>query len=292
MHHVGVGRSVQSQPQAGSKKGDRTMRTFVLTVLITGGVLVTAQCSNMPVETSSPATAPPAPEVPAIIEDLVAANRIIADQGVVDGYGHVSVRNPDNPDQFFLSRSMAPESVVASDILVLDLDGNVLDSDQTTYRERYIHSEIYKRRPDVQSVVHSHAPSVVPFGTTTVPLRAMFHMSAFIGQGLPIFEIRNAAGMTDMLVSNQAIGEVLAETLGDRPAVLMRGHGAAIVGPSLPIAVGQSIYLAINAAMQAQAMGLGGPVTYLTPEEVELTGTPDNYQRAWTLWRQDALGEN
>ena len=184
------------------------MRTFKLTVagvLITCTVLVTAQCSNMPVETSAPATAPAA-AVPAIIEDLVAANRIIADQGVVDGYGHVSVRNPDNPDQFFLSRSMAPESVVASDILTLDLDGNVLNSDQNTYQERYIHSEIYRLRPDVNSVVHSHAPSVVPFGTTTVPLRAMFHMSAFIGQGLPIFEIRNAAGMTNMLVSNQDIG--------------------------------------------------------------------------------------
>ena len=258
---------------------------------MTSAVLVTAQCSNVPVDTSSPATTP-APEVPSIIQDLVAANRIIADQGVVDGYGHVSVRNPDNPDHFFLSRSMAPESVVASDILELDLDGNVLDSDQNTYRERFIHSEIYKRRPDVQSVVHSHAPSVVPFGTTTVPLRAMFHMSAFIGQGLPIFEIRNAAGMTDMLVSTQAIGQFLAEALGDRPAILMRGHGAAITGSSLPIAVGQSIYLAINASMQAQAMALGGPVTYLTPEEVELTGIPDNYERAWTLWRQDALGEN
>ena len=270
------------------------MRTFVFTVagvLITCAVLVTARCGNMPVETSSPA-ATPAPEVPSIIEDLVAANRIIADQGVVDGYGHVSVRNPDNPDHFFLSRSMAPESVVAGDILELDLDGNVLDSGQTTYRERFIHSEIYKQRPDVQSVVHSHAPSVVPFGTTTVPLRAMFHMSAFIGQGLPVFEIRNAAGMTNMLVSTQAIGQALAESLGNEPAVLMRGHGAAIVGPSLPIAVGRSIYLAINAAMQAQAMALGGPVTYLTPEEVELTGAPDDYQRAWTLWRRDALGEN
>ncbi len=270
------------------------MRTFVVTVagiLIASGVLVTAQCSNTPVETSSPVTAQ-VPEVPPIIQDLVAANRIIADQGVVDGYGHVSVRNPDNPNHFFLSRSMAPVSVVASDILELDLDGNVLDFDQNTYRELYIHSEIYKRRPDVQAVVHSHAPSVVPFGTTTVPLRAMFHMSAFIGQGLPIFEIRNAAGMTNMLVSTQAIGQALAEALGDRPAILMRGHGAAIAGPSLPIAVGQSIYLAINATMQAQAMALGGPVTYLTPEEVELTGIPDNYERAWTLWRQDALGGN
>ncbi len=251
-------------------------------------------CGNMPVETvDTPAAATnPDPDVPEIIEDLVAANRIIADQGVVDGYGHVSVRNPDNPDQFFLSRSMAPESVVAGDILTLDLDSNVLNSDQNTYRESFIHSEIYKRRPDVQSVVHSHAPSIVPFGTTTVALRAMFHMSAFIGQGLPIFDIRDAAGMTNMLVTNQDIGRALAETLGDRPAVLMRGHGAAIVGPSLPIAVGQSIYLAVNASMQAQAMALGGPITYLTPEEVELTGWPDNYQRAWTLWRQDALGEN
>jgi HCOMODA/2-hydroxy-3-carboxy-muconic semialdehyde decarboxylase len=188
---------------------------------------------------------------------------------------------------------MAPELVVADDILELDLDSNVLDErGRTSYQERFIHGEIYKQRPDVQAVVHMHAPSVIPFSTSQVPLRPMFHMSAFVGQGVPVFEIRDAAGMTNMLVSNSAIGSALAETLGNKPAALMRGHGAVVVGPSLRVAVGRAIYLALNASMQSQAIALGGPITYLAPEEVRLTGEPDNYERAWMLWRRKAFLAN
>lgn len=271
------------------------MRRVVVTgtgILMACAVLVTAQCSNVPAETP-PAAATSAQAVPSVVEDLVAANRVIAAEGVVDGYGHVSVRNPDNPDRYFLSLSTAPELVTAGDILELDLDSNVLDAQgRTTYRERFIHGEIYKQRPDVQAIVHSHAPAVIPFGTSSVPLRPMFHMSAFVGEGVPVFDIRDAAGMTNMLVGTQAIGQALAETLGDSPAVLMRGHGAAIVGPSLPVAVGRSIYLAVNAAMQTQALILGGTITYFDPEEVRLTGAPDDYARAWTLWKQSAMEGN
>ena len=261
-------------------------------IVMVCSVLVLTQCTGTGESQATEETVPAATgtAVPTIIEDLVAANRIIADQGVVDGYGHVSVRNPDNPERYFLSRSMAPELVVASDILELDLDSNVLDPEgRTTYRERFIHGEIYKQRPDVQAVVHSHAPSVVPFSTSNVPLRPMFHMSAFIGQGIPVFDFRNVIGMSEMLVQTQELGRALAGALGDAPAALLRGHGAAIVGESLPIAVGRSIYLPINATMQSQALALGGSVTYLDPEEVRLVGTPDNYQRAWVLWRRAAM---
>ena len=268
----------------------RTIGVMRTGILLACALIVMAQCSgNVPVQ-KPPAEAPQAGTVPPFIEDLVAANRILADQGIVDGYGHVSVRNPDNPDHFFLSRSMAPELVVADDILELDLNSNVLDArGRTSYQERFIHGEIYKQRPDVQAVVHMHVPSVIPFSTSQIPLRPMFHMSAFVGQGVPVFEIRDAAGMTNMLVSKPAIGSALAETLGNKPAALMRGHGAVVVGPSLRLAVGRAVYLAINASMQSQAMALGGRITYLAPEEVRLTGEPDNYERAWMLWRRKAL---
>jgi ribulose-5-phosphate 4-epimerase/fuculose-1-phosphate aldolase len=268
----------------------RTMRVMRTGILLACAVIVTAQCGGGTAVEKPAAEAPQTGAVPPLIEDLVAANRILADQGIVDGYGHVSVRNPENPDQFFLSRSMAPELVVADDILKLDLNSNVLDErGRTTYQERFIHGEIYKQRPDVQAVVHMHVPSVIPFSTSQVPLRPMFHMSAFVGHGVPVFEIRDAAGMTNMLVSKPEIGSALAKTLGNKPAALMRGHGAVVVGPSLRLAVGRSIYLALNASMQSQAIALGGPITYLTPEEVRLTGEPDNYERAWMLWRRKAL---
>jgi HCOMODA/2-hydroxy-3-carboxy-muconic semialdehyde decarboxylase len=267
-------------------------------ILMVCTVLLTAQCSGG-ISQNTPAEAPPAsasnvpPAGTSVIEDLVAANRVLADQEIVDGYGHVSVRNPDNPQRYFLSRSLAPELVTADDILELDLDSNVIDAQgRNSYQERFIHGEIYKLRPDVQSIVHMHAPAVIPFGTSNVPLRPMFHMSAFVGGGVPVFDIRKAAGMTNMLVSTAAIGHALAETLGDGPAVLMRGHGAVTVGPSLALAVGRSIYLKVNAELQMQAITLGGPITYLDPEEVRLTGTPDDYQRAWNLWKQRAVAGN
>lgn len=228
---------------------------------------------------------------PALLEDLVAANRILADQGVLDGYGHVSVRHPQDPGRFFIARSLAPELVTAADIVELDLDGKpVGDDKRKLYLERFIHGEIYKARPDVRSIVHHHSPAVLPFAISKVPLRPVYHMSAFVGFGVPVFEIREAGGMTDMLVSSPELGRALARTLGDKPAALMRGHGAVVVGRDIPEAVGRSIYLQMNARLQAQAIALGGEHTYLAPEEVSKATANVGYERAWELWKRKVSG--
>jgi ribulose-5-phosphate 4-epimerase/fuculose-1-phosphate aldolase len=225
-----------------------------------------------------------------LIEDLVAANHILADQGVVDGYGHVSVRHNLDPSRYLLSRSLAPELVTAADILEYDLDSIAVEANaRAQYAERFIHGEIYKTRPDVKAIVHNHSPSIIPFSDSTVPLRPMYHMAAFIGEGVPVFEIRKVAGMSNMLIGNSALGHALSATLGEKPAVLMRGHGAVVVGPSLPVAVGRSVYLEINARLQTQATILGGTITYLSPEEAAKATPPDNYQRAWDLWKRKTM---
>jgi HCOMODA/2-hydroxy-3-carboxy-muconic semialdehyde decarboxylase len=228
-----------------------------------------------------------------VIEDLVAANRILVDQGVLDGYGHVSVRHDRDPNRYLMSRSIAPELVTAADIMEYDLDNNPVDArGRTSYLERFIHGEIYKIRPDVRGVVHSHSPSVIPFGTTGVPLRPLYHMSAFLAGGVPVFDIRAASGqMTDMLVRNPGLGQALAKTLGSAPVALMRGHGNVIVGTSLPQVVFRSVYTEVNARLQAQAIALFGNVTYLDAEEAKkaeasLAGT---LARPWELWKKKAL---
>ena len=233
------------------------------------------------------------PVSPKLVEDLVAANRILVDQGVLDGYGHVSLRHDHDPNRYLMSRSLAPEMVTAGDILEYDLDSSAIDArGRSLYLERFIHGEVYRARPDVKAVVHSHSPSVIPFGVTGVPLKPLYHMSAFLWEGVPIFDIRSAAGgMTDMLVCTPALGQALARTLGASVATLMRGHGAAVVGTSLPQAVFRSVYMEMNARLQAQAMALGGTITYLDPEEARraeasLVGT---LERPWELWRRKAL---
>ncbi|TMQ20739.1 MAG: class II aldolase/adducin family protein [Candidatus Rokuibacteriota bacterium] len=230
---------------------------------------------------------------PALIDDLVAANRILADQGVVDGYGHVSVRHPGDPQRYLMSRSLAPELVTAADVMEYDLDSNAVDArGRTSYLERFIHGEIYRARPDVKAIVHDHSPSVIPFGVSTAPLRPLYHMSAFLGGGVPVFDIKTAAGgPTDMLVRTAALGHALAQTLGARPVALMRGHGCVVVGPSLPIVVFRSVYTEVNARLQAQAMALGGPVTYLDDDEAQRAGgsVGGTIERPWQLWRKKAL---
>jgi HCOMODA/2-hydroxy-3-carboxy-muconic semialdehyde decarboxylase len=224
-----------------------------------------------------------------LVGDLVAANHILATEGIVDGYGHVSVRSPRSKDRFLLSRSIAPESVTTADILEYGLDGEAIDpKGKTSYKERYIHSEIYRARPDVNAVVHCHAPSLIPFGVTRVPLRPMYHQSAFLAAGVPVFEIREAGGMTNMLVETAALGRALAKTLADKPAALMRGHGAVVVADTIPNVVGRSIYLEINARVQSQAIALGGPITYIDAEEARRYSASDNYSRAWELWKKKA----
>jgi ribulose-5-phosphate 4-epimerase/fuculose-1-phosphate aldolase len=246
------------------------------------------EAGGLPAIAQSPPSA--GPGSPRLIEDLVAANRILADQGIVDAFGHVSARHDTNPNRYFLSRSLAPGLVTTQDLIEYDLDSNAVNaSGRAQYSERFIHGEIYKARADVRAVVHAHAPAIVPFGVSTVPLRPVSHMAAFIGDRVPIFDIRTAAGMTDMLVKDAARGHALAAALADRPAVLMRGHGMTVVGPALPFAVGRAIYLEANARIQLQAMALGGPVTYLDPAEAKAvmdSGENRSYERAWELWKQ------
>jgi len=224
----------------------------------------------------------------ALIGELVDANHILYDQGVVDGFGHVSIRDSDNPHRFFIARSMAPALVTAADILELDLDGNaVAKHAPPSYLERFIHGEIYRARPDVMAVVHSHSPAVIPFGVVPgAPLKAISHMGGFIGEGAPVFEIRNAAGRSsDMLVCTPALGAALAQSLGQHGMVLMRGHGATMVGSSLRQAVYRAIYAELNARLQAEALRLGTPI-YLTADEAEgaARANDNNMDRAWDLW--------
>ena len=224
----------------------------------------------------------------AAIEDLVAANRILADQGVLDGYGHVTIRHPGAPDRYFLSRSKAPAIITAADIMEYDLDSNPVDqAGRLMYIERFIHGEIYKARPDVAAIVHSHSPTVIPFSVSKVKLKAICHMSAFLKQDVPVFEIRDCDGMTDLLIRNEKHGSALARSLGAANVALMRGHGNICVGPNVMTAVYRAIYTEVNARLQAQAIALGGPIEFLTPEESELiTGRKDtNFQRPWAMWK-------
>ena len=229
----------------------------------------------------------PAKYDPALAEKLALANRILYDQNVVDGFGHISVRHDKSPEHFLLSSNRAPGLVNASDILTYDFNGDLTEpSDKRSYLERFIHAEIYRARPDVMSVVHSHSQSVIPFGATGQRLRPIFHMSGFLGSGSALFEIRDTAGNTDMLIRNMGLGKALAQSLGQHNCVLMRGHGSTTVGSSIEVAVYRAIYAEINAKLQIQAAALG-PINFLTEEEAALAAATTEGQvvRAWDLWR-------
>jgi len=227
-----------------------------------------------------------------LMEDLIAANRILAMQGVVDAMGHVSVRHNRDPNRYLMSLARAPELVTEADIMEYDLDSNpVRDPGRRQYSERYIHGEIYKLRPDVVAVVHAHTESVLPFTVSSVPLHAIAHSGGFLAEVLPMFEIREVGGMTDMLVSNAGFGRALAEKLGDKPGILMRGHGFAMTGKSLPFVVGRSIYLGVAAKLQAEAIKLGGTITFLDPEEGRKIEARRDYIRPWELWKRQATGK-
>jgi HCOMODA/2-hydroxy-3-carboxy-muconic semialdehyde decarboxylase len=229
-------------------------------------------------------------EKDAAVSDLVIANHILANQGVVDGYGHVSIRNPENPSQYLMARSMAPGLVTAADIMTFDLESNPVGGDKrTSYVERYIHGEIYRVRPDVKAIVHSHSPDLIPFGVTDVPLRPIYHMAAFLESGVPVYEIRDfrEPGDTDMLVHTRQLGAALARVLGQSSALLMRGHGGVVVANDLPQVVGRSIYLQINAKLQAQAITFGRPINFLAPGE-SVPPAVSTYQRAWEIWKREA----
>ena len=232
----------------------------------------------------------PLPDVPpALLEDIAVGSRVLADFGVVDGFGHVSARHPTNPNHFLMSRSLAPALVTADDIMEFDLDGNAIDArGRSLFLERFIHAEIYKARPDVMSVVHTHSPGVIPFSVSKTPLRPLFHNAAFLAAGVPVWDIAKEFGSTDMLVRDSGIGRSLARTLADKPVVLMRGHGDVTVGPDVKIAVFRAYYTDVNARLQSQAIGLGTEITYLSTEE-GAKADAINFaviDRIWNLWKQ------
>jgi ribulose-5-phosphate 4-epimerase/fuculose-1-phosphate aldolase len=243
------------------------------------------------------AAQPPAPTSagpvdPALMQDLVVANRVLTDLNVIDGFGHVSMRHPTDPNRYLMGRSVAPALVTADDIMEYDLDSNPVDAKgRASFLERFIHGEIYKARPDVKAIVHTHSPGIIPFSVSSTPLRPVFHLGAFLFPDVPVFEIRDSAGMSNMLVSNTQLGKALASTLGDRSVALMRGHGSVVVAATIPMAVFRAHYSNVNAQLQSQALALGGSVSYLLGEESQktLAVIDQIHGRAWDLWKRAAL---
>ena len=263
-------------------KGLARLAATAMVALLAGHLETSAQVQSAPI----------AGVDAALLEDMVIGSRILADFGVLDGFGHVSARHPTNPNRFLMSRSLAPALVTADDIMEFDLDGNALDArGRSLFLERFIHAEIYRARPDVMSVVHTHSPGVIPFSVSKVPMRAMYHNPSFLAVGVPVWDIRTDFGETNMLVSNSAIGKSLAQALGDKPVVLMRGHGDVAVGPSVRMAVFRAYYTDVNAKLQSQAIALGGEVNYLTQAEGE-KADKTNFaviDRIWNLWKMRIL---
>ena len=222
------------------------------------------------------------------LQDLVTANRILAREEVVDAFGHVSIRHPERPDRYILSRSRAPELVDAPDLMEYTLEGEPLNQQgRAMYSERPIHGGVYEARPDVMAVVHNHSPAVLPFGVTGVPLRPMFHMAAVVGEPVPVWDIRDNFTNTGLLVTTMEQGRDLAARLGPNRAALMRGHGCVVVGSALKQAVMASVYLQANARLLLQSLPLG-EVKYLSPNEIELMAQslarPSSIARAWEYW--------
>jgi len=227
-----------------------------------------------------------------LVADLAAASRILAAQGVVDGFGHVSMRQPSSSGRYLMARSIAPALVTPDDIVEYDLDSNPVDAKgRASFLERFIHGEIYKARPDIMAVVHSHSPSVVPFGLVGVPMQAMFHNAAFLAAGVPVFDIREKFGATDMLVGNGAKGVALAQAMGKKSVALMRAHGSVACGPTLQTAVFRAVYTEVNARIQhwTLALGRGAPPAALDEEEGRLADAVNEKAgvRAWELWRSE-----
>jgi len=226
----------------------------------------------------------------ALLADLAAASRILAAQGVVDGFGHVSMRHPSAPGRYFMARSIAPALVTPADIIEYDLDSNPCNANgRNSFLERFIHGEIFKARPDVMSVVHSHSPSVIPFGLVGVPMQAMFHNAAFLAAGVPVFDIKEKFGATDMLVSNGVKGVALAAAIGKQDVAMMRAHGSVACGPTLQTAVFRAVYTEVNARIQHWTLALAGgkPMAVLDSQEGRLADVINQTAglRAWDLWR-------
>jgi ribulose-5-phosphate 4-epimerase/fuculose-1-phosphate aldolase len=227
-----------------------------------------------------------------LVDDLVAASRILAMHEVLDAYGHVSARSDRKPERFIMSRSLAPALVTAADLMELDADSEPLPGDKRKgFIERYIHGEIYRARPEVMAVVHSHAPSVIPFGVTRTKLRPVYHMGSFLWSGAPVFDIRKVREENDLLIRDRPLGQALAGTLGKCNCVLMRGHGMTVIGDSVPEAVFRAIYTEMNARLQLQATQLEGPIEFLSEEEGKRSTAANRgtLERPWQLWKKRAL---
>jgi HCOMODA/2-hydroxy-3-carboxy-muconic semialdehyde decarboxylase len=229
------------------------------------------------------------PVARAALDDLAAASRILADQGVFDSAGHCSMRHPGAADRFLMSRSLAPALVQADDIMEFTLDCEACEQrGRNGFLERYLHGEIYKARPDVMAVAHSHSAAVIPFGLTNTPMVATYHNAAFLAAGVPVFDIREKFGITDIVVSTPGKGAALAAVLGDKAVALLRAHGVVVVGPSLRAAVFRAVFTEVSARIQLQAATLGGPVAALDAEEGALADAVNlaTDGRAWELWKQ------
>jgi len=227
-----------------------------------------------------------------LIDDLVAASRILAQHEVLDAYGHVSARCDRRPDRFVMSRSLAPALVTAADLMELDADSEPLLGDKRKgFLERYIHGEIYRARPEVMAVVHSHSASVIPFGATKTKLRPIYHMGSFLWSGTPVFEIRKTKPDNDLLIRDRPLGKALAGTLANCNCVLMRGHGMTVIGDGVPEAVFRAIYTEMNARLQLQATQLEGPIEFLSDEEGRRSTAANRgtLERPWELWKKKAL---
>jgi ribulose-5-phosphate 4-epimerase/fuculose-1-phosphate aldolase len=227
------------------------------------------------------------PVDPALIEDLVAANRILAQNGVLDAWGHVSIRHPNNPERYLLSRARAPALVSAEDIMEFDIDSNPVDQQgRRIFLERFIHGEAYRARPDVNAVVHSHSPTVIPFTVTEEPLKAISHIASFLACGCPVFEIRDAGLTQGLLVTNSKQGAALAKTLGAGPVALLRGHGNLVVAPDIQRVVHRALYTEINAQQLATALSFRRPIKYVEPDEAQ---DPKRLGDSWELWKTQAM---
>jgi len=227
-----------------------------------------------------------------LIDDLVAASRILAEHGVLDAYGHVSARSDKRREHFIMSRSRAPALVTAADLIEWGPDSESAAGDKRKgFIERYIHGEIYRARPEVMAIVHSHSPSVIPFGVTRTKLRPIYHMGSFLWSGAPVWDIRKMREENDLLVRDRPLGEALAAALGKCNCVLMRGHGMTVVGDGIPEAVFRAIYTEMNARLQLQATQLEGPIEFLSDEEGKgsTAANRGTLERPWELWKSAAL---
>jgi ribulose-5-phosphate 4-epimerase/fuculose-1-phosphate aldolase len=227
-----------------------------------------------------------------VIDDLVAASRILAQHGVLDAYGHVSARSDKRPEHFIMSRSRAPALVTAADLIEWNADSESAAGDKRKgFIERYIHGEMYRARPEIMAVVHSHSPSVIPFGVARTKLRPVYHMGSFLWSGAPVWDIRKVREENDLLVRDRPLGEALAGALGKCACVLMRGHGMTVVGDSVPEAVFRAIYTEMNARLQLQATQLEGPIEFLSDEEGRRSSAANRgtLERPWELWKADSL---